>query len=82
MLTADAIALRVLDDVVQDLGLLRTFQLLNEIEMNNYKLAAKYPPLSAYRVASFRSVCFENRLSLKIDLHNYLLSQITIRKVA
>lgn len=56
MLTADAIALRVLDDVVQDIGIFRTFQLLNEIEMNNYKLAAKYPPLTAYRVASCRSI--------------------------
>lgn len=81
MLSADIIAFRVLDDVVQDIGIFRTFQLLNDIELNNYKLAAKYPPLSALRIAALRSSCFENRLALKVVLQDHLNNQIIIRRV-
>jgi hypothetical protein len=51
------------------------------IEQNNYKLAAKYPPLFALRIAALRSSCFENRLALKIDLQDHLNNQIIIRRV-
>lgn len=73
---------RLLDDLTEKIGIFRLLQLLNEIENNNWRLAEKYPPVTAYQVHSLRTLACEYRLAMKPETQDHLTQKITIIKGA
>lgn len=69
---------RLLDIVIEYIGLFRTMQLLNEIDANNWDLAKKYPPLRPRTIQDLRTMATEFRLFVRADVQSHLIQRTQI----
>lgn len=69
---------RLLDIVIEDIGLFRTMQLLNEIDANNWDLAKKYPPLRPRTIQDLRTMATEFRLFVRSDVQSHLIQRTQV----
>ncbi len=76
---SDESLFKLLDSVVSEIGIFRTMQLLNDIEMNNWMLARRYAPLHPRTINDLRSHACEYRLAIKKNAQSYLISQTQLK---